>query len=75
MTKKILIAILILGILLVSGCSSINKAIDNCETVTKYQTVNENNCEYTTGCECLSKSWAGLGNCNSCKCEYQEEVC
>ena len=66
---------LLVLLIVVSGCKSINKAIDNCEYVTKYKTVNEKNCEYTTGSECLSKSWAGLGACNSCRCEYQEEVC
>ena len=73
--KKAILVLFILMILLVSGCKSINKAIDNCEQITKYKTVNEKNCDYTTGCECVGKSWAGLGDCNSCKCEYQEEVC
>ena len=73
--KKILLVILIFGILIVSGCSSINEAIDNCDYITKYKTVNEKNCEYTSGCECVGKSWAGIGSCNSCRCEYQEKVC
>lgn len=71
--KKIILIILLISLLLFAiGCQS---PIKSCHQETKYKTLNADNCQYTTGCSCVSKSWGGLGNCNSCQCEYQEEVC
>lgn len=33
-----------------------------------YEQVSANNCDYISGCECLHKSWLGLGACDSCNC-------
>lgn len=74
-TKILMIALFLVVLIAVSGCETVSKSLQNCRMETKYKTVNQKNCEYTTGCECVEKGWLGLGSCNSCQCSYQEEVC
>ena len=57
-----LIVLIVLSFVFVVGCGP------KCRTVTK----SVKGCDNIQGCECLHKSWAGLGACDSCKCKVCE---
>ena len=76
--------IVILVFILVGGPKITGNVIHNigCEQVTEYRTEyktetyysSAKNCDASSKCTCLHKSWLGLGACDSCRCYREVEV-
>ncbi len=57
----LVLVLLVVGLLVVSGCGL---GSPKCRTVMR----EVKGCDKSSDCECLHKSWGGLGACDSCEC-------
>lgn len=72
--RILLLVLLVVSILLVSGCSDYTKS-KVCGTHMEKYTSSVKGCDQMSGCKCLHKSWAGLGSCDSCECTREVSNC
>ena len=80
----LIVIIIILLFVLAGGPKITGNIVKNvgCKQVTEYTTeyrteeykVGTKNCDRTSGCSCIHKSWGGLGACDSCTCTKRVSV-
>ena len=72
--KIAFLVLLVLSIVLISGCSDYTKG-KVCGTHTETYTSSTKGCDQMDNCRCLHKSWGGLGSCDSCECTREVSNC
>jgi len=68
--KGILFVALLTAVLAISGCVE-----EVCGTHTETYNTNTPGCDNMGNCECLHKSWGGMGACDSCVCTREVNNC
>mgnify|MGYP001614699409 CR=1 FL=1 len=76
LSKGLIVFLIILGILLIFFLNSESYTRGQvCGTHTETYESTTKGCDQRNNCECLHKSWGGLGSCDSCECTRQVSNC
>ena len=70
--------IIVIGVIIVILFIAFNQGGGSravCGTHTETYTSSAKGCDKLNNCECLHKSWGGLGACDSCECTREVSNC
>ena len=70
-----IVILVILGIALVIFLMNSSAREGVCGTHTETYESSAKGCDQRSNCDCLHKSWGGLGACDSCECTRQVSNC